>query len=282
MNIRTTARHCQPRALLRAVGGFTLIELVMVIVIMGILAAVITVFMRSPIDAYVASGRRGALTDLADTVLRRIGRDVRIALPNSVRTPNTSCLELIPTKLGGRYRADGAGALDFSTADTSFNMLGANSAFPLAQQIRSGDVIAVYNLGITGADAYAGNNTATVTGTPTEAGTPVETTIAIGAKQFPLASASNRFHVIDAAEKVVSYVCSGGKLYRTVNATNFTSACPVSGPAIATNVGACYFDYNSSIDLARNALVRMVLTVNDSSGTESVSLQHEVHINNTP
>ena len=218
---------------------------------------------------------------------------MRKALPNSVRTPSTAganqCLEFIPTKTGGRYRADGtSAALNFDAADTSFNMLGRNSILPSDQKIAVGDIIAVYNLGslVSGADAYNQDNTSAVTalGVEFQGGSPYtgwETPITITSKQFPLASGSNRFHAIPSAERVVSYVCSGGKLYRTVNSSNFTSACPATGAVIANNVSSCYFDFSGD-DLSRNALLRIVLQVTDSSGNESVQLQQEIHVNNTP
>ncbi len=259
--------------------GFTLIEIVMVIVVMGVIAGMVAVFMKNPVDAYFASARRAALTDVADTTVRRLARDIHKALPNSIRTPSAQCIEFIPTRTGGRYRADeSAAALSFSAADTSFNMLGSNSALPADQRIVAGDVIVVYNLGITGADAYNQDNTATVAATPTESGSPVETSITIASKLFPLASGGNRFHVVPGNEKIVAYVCQAGNLYRTASAV-FSSSCPVTGAILARSLSSCSFDYSGS-DLQRNALVRMVIQLTDS--TETVSLQHEVHVNNTP
>jgi MSHA biogenesis protein MshO len=273
-------------------GGFTLIELVMVIAILGVVSSMVAVFMRGPIDAYFATARRAALTDQADTVFRRLERDLRKALPNSIRTPVTvpvnQCLEFIPTKTGGRYRADStAAALSFDAAETSFNMLGRNSVLPADQRIAAGDFIAVYNLGpnVPGADAYNQDNTSQISalGTEFQNASPVgwETPITIASKLFPLASGSNRFHVIPSAEHVVSYVCSGNKLYRTVNSSNFSSSCPATGSVIATNLASCFFD-SSGDDLSRNALVRIVLQLQDSKNNEALQLQQEIHVNNTP
>ena len=260
--------------------GFTLIELVMVIVILGVIGSMVAVFMRGPIDAYVDSSRRAALTDVADITVRRIARDLRKALPNSVRSPNSQCIEFIPTKTGGRYRADDTtAALNFAAADTSFNMLGSNAALPADQRIADQDVVVVYNLGITGSNAYTGSNTALITAAPTEAGTPPETTLTIASTLFPLASGSSRFHVVPGAERVVSYVCSGGNLYRTTSNTFSPTSCLATGAILARNVSACSFDYTGS-DLQRNALVNMALQLTDSG--ETVSLQHQVHVNNTP
>ena len=283
--------------------GFTLIEMVMVITILGVVASMVAVFMKSPIDAYFASSRRAALTDVADTTVRRMARDIHKALPNSLRTPGSSCVEFITTKTGGRYRADGAAAaLAIGVSDTSFNMLGGNSApVPPSQRISLGDTVVVYNLGIPGADAYSSTNLnrSTVSATPTESLSPPETSIPIASATFALGSGSNRFHVVPANEPVVGYVCSGvgtsaagqgtGVLSRYVATLPY--AAPTSCPAaavggniigvstLATRVSACSFDYSGS-DLQRNALVRMAIAVTDSS--ETVSLYHEVHVNNTP
>jgi MSHA biogenesis protein MshO len=275
--------------------GFTLVELVMVIVILGVVSSMATVFMRGPIDTYFAVLRRSAMLDTSDTVFRRLERDVRKALPNSIRTPNSAgtnqCLEFIPTKTGGRYRADGtSAALNFDIADTTFNLLGRNSGLPIDQRIAAGDVVAVYNLGplASGADAYSQDNTAVVSSLGTEFqntapqnGWETPINLASPGKQFPLESGGNRFHVIPAAERVVAYVCKGNKLYRTVNTTDFTSACPATGAVIAINVTSCTFDYAGD-DLSRNALLRIVLQVSDSNSKESVQVQQEIHVSNLP
>ncbi len=259
--------------------GFTLVELVIVIVITGVLGLIVAVFMRGPVDAYFASARRAGLTDIADATTRRMARDIHKALPNSVRTPNRQCIEFIPTKTGGRYRADETmGGLRFDIAEISFNMLGANSTLPANQRIAAGDVIAVYNLGLPGADAYQQDNTATVMMPPTESGEPPETTFTISSKQFPLASAGNRFHVIPGDEIIVAYVCSGGQLHRTAS-TGFVSNCPATGPVLADKVSRCEFDYSGS-DRQHNALVSLLVELTDSG--ETVSLQNDVHVENTP
>ena len=267
--------------------GFTLIEMIMVIVILGVIGATVAMFIRKPVDAYFDTGRRATLTDIADTAVRRMSRDISRALPNSIRNPSSQCIEFIPTRTGGRYRAapdagvagdQSAAVLDFTVADTSFNMLARNSDLPSSQQIKTNDLVAIYNLGISGADAYAGDNTAVVSGVVSGA----ETTITIAAKQFPFASGNNRFQVIPGDEKIVSFVCSGGNLLRNSNYA-YTNSCPTSGATVAvlaTNVAACNFVASAS-DQQRNALVQLTLTLTDAS-SESISLYHEVHVSNTP
>ena len=280
--------------------GFTLIEAIMVITITGIIGGMVAVFIRAPIDAYVDSARRADLTDVADTALRRVAREIGTALPNGLRTPTGSdqCIEFIPTKMGGRYRSEsdgtaGSDALDFSTADTTFNMIGPQSAVA-AQQIAAKDLIAVYNLGISGSNAFVLDNTSAVTATPAWNATSQETAITIAAKKYPLASASNRFHVIPAGEQVVAYVCSGvgvsasgdgqGTLYRLVKTLPYpqTAACPAvpaGTPMLATHVSACSFTYTPSV-LQRSGLVSIALEVRQAG--ESVRLQHQVSVENTP
>lgn len=288
--------------------GFTLVELVIVIVIMGVIGGVVAVFMRAPIQAYVDSGRRAALTDVADTAIRRISRDIRKALPNSVRVSTSgadTCLEFIPTRNGARYRennrstSDTVGkGLDFTTADSYFNMLGRNADWPADQRIGINDLVVVYNLGITNVTAYNGDNVARVASLSSDATSGAEeTTIELTApKLFPLESGTKRFHVVPVEENVVAYVCNGNTLRRLVtpgvttgtgvlftnSATRYCGSAgnPVSAaPVLISDVSSCSFTYNDT-DSQRNGLVQMSLSI--TRNAETVNLYHQIQVNNTP
>jgi MSHA biogenesis protein MshO len=269
--------------------GFTLIEMVMVIVITGIVAAMVAVFIRRPIDAYVDQARRAELTDAADTALRRIAREVQGALPNSVRVDvSGKYLEFLPLSAAGRYRTvqSSTGTGDFldlsSASDASFEVFGP------AVSLANGDYLVIYNLGLTGADAYAGSDRRKITTFGPSVGNIGYT---VGASQFPYASPSGRFHVVNTA---VTYVCApvaggGGTLRRysgyaiqagqpiDVAAAPLTSA-PVNA-LLAGNVAGCAFYYTVAAS-QRNGLLTMQLTLTSSG--ESIVLLHQVHVDNSP
>ena len=270
--------------------GFTLIEMIVVIAITAIIAGVVAVFIKLPVQGYVDSARRAEMTDIADAALRRMGRDLSLALPNSVRiTDSGATLEFLLTRTGGRYRAapDATGAgdiLDFSTSDKSFDQFGP-FATGTGQTIVAGDKLVVYNLGIPGADAYAGDNITPISGTA--AGSLLnENKINFSSKQFPLESPGARFQVV---EGPVTYACdtTTGKLTRywgyPIAATQPNAASlagsGASNALAATNVSGCVFDYTPGVT-ARSGVVALTLKITESG--ESAQLYHEVHVTNVP
>jgi MSHA biogenesis protein MshO len=284
----------------RPSAGFTLIEAVVVIVIIGILVSVVGVFIVNPVQGYVDTVRRAELTDVADVALRRLTRDVRLGLPNSVRTSG-NCIEFIATSTGGRYRdaADGSTGGDFLSftdgADTTFHVLGKTSnVATAADYIAANDYIAIYNLGpgYAPADAYTGGNRAQVSSvTCSGANTPpCYVTLAsnpFAAQSPPLPSPSARFQVIPGGTKAVSYVCSGGQLKRYVNyGFNAAQSCPPAGTG-ATLAGSgsttatCSIDYTSSAT-GRNGLLYVQLTLTDTPSGEGVTLFQQIHVDNSP
>ena len=78
--------------------GVTLIELIVVIAITGIVGAAVAVFIRRPVEAYADAARRAALTDEADTALRRITHST-YAVASSAGRPRSSSV----TTLGNTH-----------------------------------------------------------------------------------------------------------------------------------------------------------------------------------
>lgn len=255
------------------------------ITITGIIGAMVAVFIRSPVKSYVDSARRAEMSDIADTALRRIIRDLRLALPNSVRVTEspagTFYLEFLLTSGGGRYRAEKTAAatgdpLDFNVADSSFDVLSTMPAFA------GGESIVIYNLGsgFAGADAYAAasNNRAAF-------GSFAGSTISLAApKQFPFASPGNRFQVVQYA---VTYKCDPavGEIRRYWNygilPGQLTPPVTVNTAQLARNVGACTITYDPNAVQGRNGIVSLRVKLTGAGG-EVVSLFQEAHVSNVP
>ncbi|MEQ1600631.1 MAG: type II secretion system protein [Methylophilaceae bacterium] len=264
--------------------GFTLVEMVVVITIVSLLAAGTALFIRNPMQSYIDSENRADLTDKADTALRRMARDMRNALPNSVRVTvsgSDSLIEFVPVKAAGRYRA-AAGilasddALDFSLSSDTFEVLGT------AVKVDAGDKLVIYNLGIPGSDVYEGTNIRPLTTT----GTLINLSFSGGT--FPLTSPSSRFFVVSTP---VSYVCdmSTHQLVRVsgyaMQATPTASVAALYGLASATRslladkLTACSIHYDNAA-LQRNGIVTIALTFEQDNA--KVTLMHQVNVVNSP
>jgi MSHA biogenesis protein MshO len=263
------------------VRGFTLIEAVMVIAITGIVIGVVSIFIVPATTAYFASGARAQLGDQADTALRRIARDLSLALPNSARvSASNQSLELIPISAAARYAVDSAGALQFGVAPIpTFSIVG-----PPLKLGHASQQLAWYNLGagIADADAYTLGNVRTAT---MAAGNASSVTVSGAALPNSLQAPPYRVYAI---EQPVTYRCdtstTPGTLTRyTGYGFSATQPDPPSGgtsAVLARNVSACRIVYDGSPFATRYGVVTLALQL--TSQNETVSLYHTVHIDNLP
>ena len=270
--------------------GVTLIEMIVVIVITGIIAAVVATFIRRPVEGYIDAARRAELSDIADTALRRITRDLRTALPNSIRITaagGATYLEYLQVSGGGRYRSDvdsggGGDPLDFTTADATFNVIGPMPA------LAAGNSIVIYNLNpdpaVATANAYVGDNRAGYSSN-------TATTITLAAATlFPFTSPGKRFQVV---QHPVTYVCDPGVgTLRRISGyaiqaaqPNSVAAAPLStapsNALLGSSITGCSFTYVTAGGATQRAGV-VSLNLQVQQAGESVRLFQQAHVSNVP
>lgn len=249
-----------------SMSGFTLVELVIVIVVMAILGGISVSFIRNSILAYVNSEAYYELADRADISLRRMSRDIRNALPNSVWVSSSGdYVQFIPIKDGGRYQQDA-----FNSGYLALPVLGSTV------NVDAGDQLVIYNLGISGANVYESNNIRTLT-----AGTNLSTVTFTGAV-FPFPSPGSRFYVVNSA---AFYVCDTANR-RLLMYTNYpiASGHPTSFSGLVPNVVAedvteCSFTYTEGV-MQHSSVVTAQLKLEKNGGV--VRLINLINVVNSP
>jgi len=280
--------------------GFTLIEMVMAMTVMGVLAASFMVFFKPVVDGYFDARRRADLSDMADTALRLMMQDIRRAVPNSLHVVdgtttdgNAACFHLVPTVGGGRYRTgpdiandaapcvsptacsafpDSGGA---RTSASSIDVLAMQGALPAA-----GDHLAIDNASRTDIYGPGAPSRYRVMATPsTPRATDGTHRIALDGNPAAGGYVDGRFQVIAQAEPSILYVCAQDRLYRRVLDANLAVACALDGAVLATDVAACEFNYRPGVTQA-SGFIELHLRIERAG--EAVALAYGVHVDNLP
>ncbi|MCK5790078.1 MAG: prepilin-type N-terminal cleavage/methylation domain-containing protein [Ketobacter sp.] len=277
-------------------SGFTLVELVIAISLMGVVSVLVTTMVGNQMLGYVDTARRAELVAKADMALQVMARDLRNAVPHSIRVSGGNALEWVPVQDWGRYRkrpdsslADPVAAqvatLDFSTLDTEFDVLhsGTMPALPANARVVVGNTSAMGSAGI---NLYAGSGSGTLVPLGSHVITPSGVIPAISGNQitlapgfqFALGSAAGRFYLVNNA---ASYLCNGTSITRyggyPIQSSQPTSA-PVGSSAalLIDGVTLCQFGY-TTLD-ATYGMLTISLQVTDSG--ESVTLVRSITIEN--
>lgn len=263
-------------------AGFTIVEMVVVIAVVAVLAAGAASFITKPTLAYLDTELHANLSDKADSALRRMAREIRNALPNSVRVTASgadSFVEFIPVRSAGRYRTE----VGVSTADNPLDFgLVADTFDVLGQPVNvvAGDRLVIFNLGITGSDAYEGSNIR-----------PLQTfgslsTLSFSGGAFPQASPSSRFYVVSTA---TTFACDmtnrrllmyAGYAIQNAQPSNIASLNALATPRqMANNLTSCQIRYSAGV-LQRSGIVTVYLGMNEV--TARVNLMHQINVVNSP
>ncbi|MFT7685423.1 MAG: MSHA biogenesis protein MshO [Candidatus Azotimanducaceae bacterium] len=255
-----------------AISGFTLIELVMVIVLMSIISLTSIEIINFTVTAYDKSLGRQTLGNSARIATDRISRELRSALPNSARVSG-SCLEFIPINAAGSY-VD----LPVGISSASFQAV----PFNAGQESASGR-IAVYPMDASTYDLSSNIVSAAATLGSPDVNNEIQVSL-VASHQFPNHSPSARFFLI---ADPVSFCLDGENLFRyegygfnSVQPTVSTlpSALP-DRAVLVQNIGASITPFAvMAQSLQRNAIVAIGLIF--SHDGESVQISHEVQLRN--
>lgn len=289
--------------------GFSLIELIVVIVLVGVMAAGAGMLISRPIEAYNDQLRRQHLVDSAEMALRKIAGDIRRALPNSIRlvevasSPKSWALEMMNTVDGARYRDEAGGAgfgsalhiLDFTQGDNGFNVLGKFRNITVGNYPAFRAVIYNTNPSDIYNDASNGNNPGIISPAGlevTEIG--IEHNIRLSNDsagnlfQFSFQSPTQRLFLVDGA---ISYICDeatglltrfDGYGYRQNQISTVAGFLPLTANSgrVASRISNCGIDYQPGT-AQRGGLITLDLALTNTAN-ESVRLLHQVHVDNVP
>lgn len=268
---------------MRQQSGFTLLELIVVIVLLGIISVGTTGFIVNSVQGYSDLARRDGIAATSRVAMDRMVRELRNSLPNSVRTKQDasgSCLEYVPILDATSYisipvssSASTLSIIPFSEAPE----LGKTAIYPIS-------TMAVYQTGspaVTSPDISS--SAASLAG-------PAAVTLSLASvHRYPAESPSKRMFIV---ADPVSFCLVGDRLYRYRNyGRSATQATPSTLPTTEPNRALLAYPVTAPVaptepftvvnaTLQRNALLMLEFSVEQNS--ESLLIQQEVQIRNAP
>lgn len=260
------------------VSGFTLIELITVLVILGIVAAIGSNFLVTTVDTYDTVQKRTKLLNRGRMAIEQMARQIRISLPNSIRVSGSgNCIEFMPVVAGASYLSDVPDNENLAPATSAI----ATSPFTL----NFGTAAHVAVAGLDASEIYAtGSGVSRVSVGALGAG-PSYTSIPLASThRFIRNSSTRRVYVAADPQRfcligttLLEY--SGYGLTTAavsdlapVGASSSVIAENVSANGVAFTLSAGSEDINTSVDIA----------LNFSNGSNAVSLTQQVLVRNVP
>jgi MSHA biogenesis protein MshO len=250
--------------------GFTLIELIVVIVLLGITAVTLTTLITGSVRGYLDTANRQDSAAIARVALDRIARELREAMPQSIRISN-NCLQFLPVVASTEYTSLIANSLTVDVMD--FAAPSGNSFYAAIYPINAGEI---YGLTAMRAISNFGSNN----------GNNVRTLTLASGFSAPRISPAQRLYVVNGNNTVSYCFETNGQLNRYTSALAATQPTPgagLSGGALLADklvvtalASPSYFSFSGG-NAQGNALVTIVLTIQQSgSNNEQLQFDHEV------
>ncbi len=256
--------------------GFSLVELVVVILVLGILAAGTVTYIRHASLGYAGALDRSELASSARLALGRLERELRNALPGSLRA-NAQCLEFIEVLAAGNHLQLPLGMAATHAISSSFS--GDISGMDLRLVVFPQQPAAVYGL------ANPGPVSSVVSLAAPDAEGRVQVDFAAG-HAFAEPSPTGRAFLI---QQPVSYCVQGGRLWRYGD-YGFLAAQPMPADLPATLPQRGLIGTGLLLEappfrveeagLTRNAVV--VIELLFAAGDDRLQTRHRVQVRNVP
>ncbi len=280
--------------------GLTLIEMITVIVILAIVAALGTGFVVQSVTSYDRAQQRAKLIHRGRQAIERVTRELRASSPYSVRLSNDAsgrCIEFMPVIAGGSYIGpdyDTNGTVDQEELPTVDNGAVPGAAYDVITapfDINVGAAIHFTAGAMSAAEVYTAANPSSREEIGAIGATAVVIVPLNGAHQFLRNSINERFYVLDDPSR---FCVTGTQLFHYSNytfptdgLTTIANGQPGGSTAslLADNIGDLTgitpFLLSGATE-ERNTVIDITIPFASQDGVETVELRQSVMIRNVP
>lgn len=256
--------------------GFTLIEVIVVLVLLSIIGSIGSHFIVTAVDAYASADARQKLAQRARVTIEQLSRELRLAVPNSARvSASGNCIEFLPSIAAGFYTSPVATPSN-AKAETSTVETRGLSAFAGVAKYAA---ISPFS----SSELYSLDNPSAMAAVSSISTPPSATVILSAAHTFVRNSAQQRVFI---AADPIRFCMSGDTLVRYSGYGLFTASLMDAPPGGLSSLMAHQVTSGSTAFALspgsedRNTIVRIDLQF--SSAGEMVRTQHQVGIRNVP
>jgi MSHA biogenesis protein MshO len=255
--------------------GFTLIELITVMVILSIVAVMGSQFLVSSIDSYRSNQITFRLVSKGRVAIEQMTRYLRGAVPNSIRVSNSgNCIEFMPAVAGGNYLRDVADSNNGASLTSTI------ATAPILSGLDAADHVVIGALG--SSDIYSIALPSARTDVGVLAASPYTSISLAGGHRFIRNSSRKRLFL---AADPIRFCLVGADLVIYEDYGLITAALGDSNPGGVTSDLSSNVQSTEAFSLSegsedRSSVISIALVF--SEGTYQVSLNQQVFIRNVP